>query len=140
MKNNHPSNDEKESKEIYVHEERNNGVLNGVILIMAGVILLLNTMGFLSWDIWETLIRFWPVLLILWGVELLLGATLIGRVAVAIIAFLTFLFVVSYAYGSISPLFNQWLKNRFPLWPSYINQPKKFIIPRRSWDNFDFLK
>lgn len=41
-------------------------------LITLGSIFLLNNLGYLSWDIWQTLFRFWPVLLILIGLESLL--------------------------------------------------------------------
>jgi hypothetical protein len=39
-------------------------------LTFAGVVLLLNTTGVLPWWIWERLCLFWPVVLILWGIDL----------------------------------------------------------------------
>jgi len=42
-----------------------------LILLAVGFILLLNNLGLLSWDIWSTLWRFWPVVLILLGLEIL---------------------------------------------------------------------
>jgi hypothetical protein len=47
--------------------------LGPVLLIAVGGILLLNTLGFLEWSIWWTILRLWPVLLIAAGLELLLG-------------------------------------------------------------------
>lgn len=44
-----------------------------LILISIGVLLLLNQMGWLRWDILWSLWRYWPVILILLGVEVLLG-------------------------------------------------------------------
>lgn len=43
------------------------------ILIVLGVVFILNNLGILPWEIWNNLWKFWPVILILFGVELLLG-------------------------------------------------------------------
>ena len=51
------------------------GVVGPLILITIGVILLLNQMGRLTWDIWGTLWRLWPVILILIGLDILVGAS-----------------------------------------------------------------
>ena len=45
----------------------------GLFLITIGVLLLLQTLGILSWDIWLNLWRFWPALIIIVGVGILLG-------------------------------------------------------------------
>ncbi len=44
-----------------------------IILIGAGIVFLLNNLGVLSWDIWSTLFRLWPVLLIAIGLDILVG-------------------------------------------------------------------
>jgi len=46
-----------------------------LILIAAGILLLLNQTGRLPWNVWGTLWRFWPVILILVGLEVLLGVS-----------------------------------------------------------------
>ncbi len=43
------------------------------ILIVVGIVLLLNNFGFLPWGVWGTLWRFWPVLIILIGVNIIWG-------------------------------------------------------------------
>ncbi|MEX0616759.1 MAG: DUF5668 domain-containing protein [Candidatus Woykebacteria bacterium] len=43
------------------------------ILIVFGIIFLLNNFGILPWDVWLSLWKFWPIILILVGVEILLG-------------------------------------------------------------------
>lgn len=48
-------------------------ILGPVLLIAAGVIFLLNTLGILEWSIWWSLLRLWPILLIAAGLDLLLG-------------------------------------------------------------------
>jgi hypothetical protein len=42
-------------------------------LIGIGVVVLLNSLGWLGWDLWEPLARLWPVLLIASGLNLLAG-------------------------------------------------------------------
>lgn len=44
-----------------------------IVLIVAGLILLLNNLGVVPWSIWPSLARLWPVLLILLGLDLLVG-------------------------------------------------------------------
>jgi hypothetical protein len=52
---------------------RRRGLVGPVILIGLGIVFLLNNLGILSWSIWETLLRLWPVLLVAAGLDLILG-------------------------------------------------------------------
>jgi len=52
---------------------RRTGLVGPLILIAVGVILLLNNLGVLSWEIWDLLWRLWPLILIGIGLEILLG-------------------------------------------------------------------
>ncbi len=49
---------------------RNSNLTGGIVLIAVGAVLLLDTLGIA--DMWEVM-RFWPVILILLGVRLVLG-------------------------------------------------------------------
>jgi hypothetical protein len=64
---------------------RNSGPLGAVLLILIGVILLLNVLGVLDWNIWWSVLRLWPVLLIAAGLELLLGRTRWGALLATIL-------------------------------------------------------
>lgn len=44
-----------------------------IFLIILGIIFLLNNFGVFPWEIWQNIWKFWPILLILFGVEALLG-------------------------------------------------------------------
>ncbi len=44
-----------------------------LFLILLGIVFLLNNFGVLSWDLWQNLWKFWPILLVLFGVEIILG-------------------------------------------------------------------
>jgi hypothetical protein len=59
-----------------------------LVLVLLGGLLLLNNLGLLPWDVWATVVRFWPLLLVLIGLQAL--AT--GRVDWASLVGLLFLF------------------------------------------------
>jgi hypothetical protein len=65
---------------------RHGGVVGPVILIGAGIVILLTNLGRLNWDIWGTLFRLWPVLLIAIGLDILVGRR--SAIASALIALL----------------------------------------------------
>ncbi len=67
--------------------------LAGLLLVALGVLLLLNAAGVVSVDIWFELIRYWPMLLVIIGVKMLIAprAPLIGIGAVCLILAATFL-------------------------------------------------
>ncbi len=46
--------------------------IGGVILLFLGVVFLLHTLGILPWGVWGVLWRFWPVVLIIVGLGILL--------------------------------------------------------------------
>lgn len=65
-------------------------VLWGSFLIFAGIIFFLNTLDLLPWAIWTELLRFWPLLLILSGLQILLGGKVIARWVMTFITLVTF--------------------------------------------------
>jgi hypothetical protein len=52
---------------------RRGNLVGPTILIGLGVVFLLNNLGWLGWEVWEALLRLWPVLLIAAGLDLLIG-------------------------------------------------------------------
>ncbi|MFI5266013.1 MAG: LiaI-LiaF-like domain-containing protein [Chloroflexota bacterium] len=78
----------------YYRRRRRGGIVWPVLLMGAGVIFLLQNLGLLSWDVWGSIGRFWPAILILIGLELflgsagrhVLGAAMGGILALAIMA------------------------------------------------------
>ncbi len=61
------------------------GLSGAIILILAGVVLLLQNLGAIHID-WLSLWHYWPVLLILIGLDVLLGRSIAGSVVVALLS------------------------------------------------------
>lgn len=47
----------------------------GLLIVALGVVWLLNNLGVTAIDAWSLLATYWPVLLVVWGLDLLRGAT-----------------------------------------------------------------
>lgn len=73
--------------------KRRPGLIGPLILLALGFILLFNNLGLISWDIWSTLWRFWPLILILLGLEILVSRTESG-IAYALVALLGVVVIV----------------------------------------------
>ncbi len=67
---------------------RRGGVIGPTLLVAGGVVFLLNSTGRLDWNVWWTLVRLWPVLLVAVGLDLLVGhrSVLGSLLVVAVIA------------------------------------------------------
>ncbi len=82
-------------------------VVGPAILITLGIIFLLNSLEIVPWSVWGTLWRFWPIILILFGVQIILGRTGAGwgisfLVAIAIVVLLVGVIVAAANAGWIS--------------------------------------
>ncbi|MEE8413199.1 MAG: DUF5668 domain-containing protein [Dehalococcoidales bacterium] len=60
----------------------------GILLLFLGTVFLLQTFSILSWGIWDTLWRFWPVLLIMAGLGVLLRRFNVWLVSLLMVALL----------------------------------------------------
>lgn len=76
--------------------ERRPGYVGPLLLITIGLIILFNELGFISWGSWGSLWRFWPVILILIGIEILARHTESGVVYFAAV-FLSVIIIIGTA-------------------------------------------
>ncbi|MDD4875655.1 MAG: DUF5668 domain-containing protein [Dehalococcoidales bacterium] len=60
----------------------------GIFLVFLGIVFLLQTLNVLHWSIWGTLWRFWPVLFIITGLDILLRRYNVWLVSMLILAIL----------------------------------------------------
>lgn len=84
---------------------RHGGFVWPLILITAGVIFLLNNLGLLSWSVWDVLWRFWPVLLIAIGLDILFGRrSVLGAILAFVLIVIILVGTVWYAVAQ-TPIF-----------------------------------
>jgi len=81
------------------------GLVLPFLLIVVGGVLLLNNLGVLSWSVWSTLAQLWPVVLVLVGIELVLGrrTPLLGFVVAAIVIAVA-IGVVGHSSAALNPV------------------------------------
>jgi hypothetical protein len=83
---------------------RRPGITGAVILIGLGVALLLDNLGVVSIS-WLEVVRYWPVLLILGGIDLLFGSRSIwGSIVAGIIAIVAIGAILFFSWGSVPGL------------------------------------
>lgn len=80
--------------------DRSVTLVGPILLIAVGGILLLNTLGIVEWTIWWSLIRLWPILLIVAGLDLLIGRR--STWGALLVAAVTLAFVVGALWWAIS--------------------------------------
>ncbi|KKP69361.1 hypothetical protein A2X44_04380 [candidate division CPR3 bacterium GWF2_35_18] len=105
-------------KEIhYIKEDHGSNPFGAFILIGLGVIFLLNNFNILPWSVWGTLWRFWPVFLILGGLQIVLGKSFIAKWLVAILGLATITIIVCLSLSSVNSQLENYMHNRFSWWP-----------------------
>lgn len=75
-------------------------LFNGLVLVVVGAILLMNTTGYLPWGVWESALRFWPALLVGLGLQIAAGRRFPG-LALAVLAVLIL--------AAMNPYSGRWL-------------------------------
>ncbi len=75
--------------------KKRNGIMDGLVLIVAGVLLLLNNFNMLPAGFWWALIDMWPVLIILFGLDLIAEHEGSGAAAYIIFVFELLLVLVT---------------------------------------------
>jgi len=80
---------------------RKNFRVGPAILIFLGTVFLLNNFGILPWDIWTSIWKFWPVILILIGIEFLLGQSFSFRTLIILLVII-FLVPTLWAFNPIT--------------------------------------
>jgi len=99
---------------------REGGILWGAFLIFAGILLFLNTLELLPWEVWNEIWKFWPILLILAGLKIVLGKNIISNFFTMLMSFIFFGSLLLYILFKHTPQFVDWvpeiLQNYANLW------------------------
>lgn len=93
-----------------------------IFLILAGAVLLLNTTGFVDWNVWTYIVKFWPLFIVFAGLNLIFNGSNLFTIILTSLSVLIFLMIIiwSIAVSSVTIL-----KDRFnitvPAWMLNIN-------------------
>jgi hypothetical protein len=83
-------------------QNKSNGFIGGLFLVFLGIIFLLTNFGIVPSNVWDELWKFWPVLIILFGIQLLAGKNTVSRTIIALLTLFVFagiLAFILYYYG-----------------------------------------
>ncbi|MDD3531772.1 MAG: DUF5668 domain-containing protein [Candidatus Shapirobacteria bacterium] len=113
-----------------------------LILISLGLLFLLNNLGLLSWSAWNILWRFWPIFLILSGLELVLGDSSWSKVILATVCLITLEAALFFTIIWPKPesVFKQSFRDRAVFWSQKIfpkNKEQEFVITNESYPSID---
>lgn len=81
-------------------------IFSALSVILIGIILLLNSTGTLSWEIWLNMFKFWPLFIVSLGISIIFGGSRLMKFIGSGINFLIFLGVVVLA--AVSPFSLNW--------------------------------
>jgi hypothetical protein len=60
-------------------------LFNGLVLVVVGAVLLMNTTGYLPWSVWGSAYNYWPLILVGLGLQIALGRQRFPGLAVAVL-------------------------------------------------------
>lgn len=86
-----------------------NRLINGILIVLVGAILLMNTTGTLPWAVWDAAVGYWPILIIGLGIQVALSKWRVPGLALALIVVLIISVLYPYPGGGF---FSPYMKNR----------------------------
>jgi hypothetical protein len=102
----------------YRRRNKPRSLLGALIIIFVGIIFLLNNLGILPWEMWRQFWKFWPILLILFGIEMIFGRSRWAQIIVGIVVILFLLGIVWYflsVQGVMAPMHFRYPNMMYPL-------------------------
>lgn len=74
-----------------------NGIVLPVLLIGLGVLFLLSSLEIMDWSSWNNLWRLWPLILVAFGLEILIGRrSLVGSLLIGLLLLVTVVFALTF--------------------------------------------
>lgn len=125
--------EQNEVKEKTHGDEKRGSFIMATLFILIGVILLLNNFEIIPWTVWNQMWKFWPVIVIIWGLELISGKGILAKLAVILLSLFLILFVFSFSLSKVNNDFNGFMKRLYPGWEILKQQ-----IPDSGKGEFNF--
>ncbi len=82
---------------------RGEGLVGSAFTISIGTVFLLANLGYLALDVWQIILRLWPLLIVSWGLDLIVGRRSLIAAGLGIIVILGLLVVGLWGYGAFAP-------------------------------------
>ncbi len=102
-------------------------VVWGLLFIFVGMTLFFNSIGIVSWNIWPVIISYWPLLLVLAGVQIILGRGPGSSLIVTVLALFVLVSIWTKGLTVVnSPIVEQWSLNHLPWYNWLVNYTPKF--------------
>jgi len=100
----------------HTHREYSRHLTFPVLLICSGIILFLNNTEVLPWEIWSVIFKFWPVVLILAGIDFILDNFIFGGLISFLISAFVIVTIFSYSVSLYNRGFDLYLTRHIPFW------------------------
>lgn len=95
-------------------EDHNPGKIVGILLLIFGITFLLDNFRIVPWAFLNYLWRFWPVAVILWGLELISGKTIFGKLLIALIIIAGLFYFLPSRFTFFNNRFSDWFTDNLP--------------------------
>lgn len=93
--------------------------LGGVLFVAFGTILLFNNLNVISWSIWNVLATFWPVILILIGLDMISGNSWLIKTITTATGIVIIALILAYSLGKVDNGFREKIHDRYPTLEKY---------------------
>ncbi|HAM37420.1 MAG: hypothetical protein UR96_C0031G0002 [candidate division WS6 bacterium GW2011_GWC1_36_11] len=81
-----------------MEDKKQRDITGAIFLVAIGLLFLLNTTNVVSWGIWLQIFRFWPILLILGGIKMILPENKVGQIVYPIVYTIFIIFIGATSY------------------------------------------
>ena len=81
-----------------MEDKKQKDITGAIFLVSIGILFLLNTTNIVPWGIWLQIFRFWPILLILAGLKIILPENKVGQIVYPIVYTLFIIFIGATSY------------------------------------------
>lgn len=112
--------------------KRSKDIVFPLLLILCGVTLLFNNLGVLDWSVWYVIFSFWPLILIILGLEYVANDMPLAKSIATALAIISFIFVFALSASLVNKTFNNYLQKKLPFWLKVENVlPRERLRPPR---------
>lgn len=93
----------REERRFRFHHHHHGSLTWGLVIIVLGIMFLLSNFGALPPVVWLQVLRLWPVLIILIGVETLLGHSEVSEIISSLFALMIFVIILGVVFINSAP-------------------------------------